>query len=197
VLNKEVAAIMKKTFIYLLLLVLFLHLFSCTQDQAKEDKILAKINDYNLTIDEFQYQLAAELEMDEDFKLTKEAKAEFLEGLIRKELLIQEAKRLKLDRKEKFIKAIERYWENTLIRDLVEMKGEKISNRILISQEEIDAYYNDIKKPEKKLPPLAELREKIAEVLKEKKKTRMLKEWIGGLRKKAGIEINEELLYKD
>lgn len=188
---------MKKSFIYFLLLVLFLHLFSCTQEQAKEDKILAGINDCNLTIDEFQYQLAAELEMDEDFKLTKEVKKEFLEGLIRKELLIQEAKKLKLDGKEKFIRAIERYWESTLIRDLVEMKGEEISNRILISQEEIETCYNDMKKPQKKLPPLAELREKIAEELKEKKKTRMLKEWIDDLRKKAGIEINEELLYKD
>jgi hypothetical protein len=54
---------MKKSFIYLFLLVLFLHLFSCTQEQAKEDKILAEINDYNLIIDEFQYQLATELEI--------------------------------------------------------------------------------------------------------------------------------------
>lgn len=188
---------MKRSILYLLLFILLLHLFSCTQEQAKEDKILAGINDYNLTIDEFQYQLAAELEMDEDFKLTKEVKKEFLEELIRKELLIQEAKRLKLDRKEKFIRAIERYWESTLIRDLVEMKGEEISNRILISQEEIEACYNDMEKPEKKLPPLAELREKIAEELKEKKKTGMLKEWIDDLRKNARIEINEELLYKD
>lgn len=188
---------MKKTFIYLLLLVLFLHLFSCTQEEAKEDKILAKINDCNLTLGECQCQLAAELEMDEDFKLTKEVKKEFLEELIRKELLIQEAKRLKLDRKKKFIRAIERYWEFTLIRDLMEMKGKEISNRILISQQEIEACYNDMKKPEKKLPLLVELQEKIAEELKEKKKTRMLKEWIEGLRKKARIEINEELLYKN
>jgi len=187
---------MKKSFIYLFLLVLFLHLFSCTQEQAKEDKILAEINDYNLIIDEFQYQLAVELEMYEDFKLTKEVKKEFLEELIRKELLIQEAKKLKLDGKKKFIRAIERYWESTLIRDLVEIKGEEISNRILISREEIETCYNDMKKPRKKLPLLAELREKIAEGLKEKKKTRMLKEWIDDLRKNARIEINEELLYK-
>ena len=172
-------------------------LFSCSEEQTKEDKILAGIDDYNLTIDEFQYQLAAELEMDEDFKLSNEVKKEFLEGLIKKEILIQEAKRLKLDRKEKFIRTIERYWESTLIRDLVEMKGAEISNRILISEEEIEACYNNMKKPEKKLPPFAELREKIIKELKEKKKTRMLKEWIDDLRKNARIEINEELLYKD
>jgi hypothetical protein len=194
--NREVT-VMKKRIFYLLLFILSLHLFSCTQEQEKEDKILAGINDYNLTIQDFQYQLAAELEMDEDFKLTKEAKAWFLERVIRKELLVQKAKELKLDRKEKFVRAMERYWESTLIRDLMEMKGEEINKRILISQEEIEAYYNDMKKPEKKLPPLAELREKIAEELKEKKKTRMLKEWIDDLRKNARIDINEELLYKN
>lgn len=188
---------MKKSFIYLLLFVLFLHLFSCSQDQTKKEKTLAEINDYNLTIDEFQYQLAAELELDSDFKLTKEAKRGFLEELIKKELLIQEAMKLKLDRKEKFVKAIERYWESTLIRNLMEMKAEEISKRILIPKKEIEAYYNDMEKSEKKLPPLEEIQEKITADLKEKRKTRMLKEWINDLRKKAKIKVNENLLYKN
>ncbi|HUV60070.1 MAG TPA: hypothetical protein VMW09_08155 [Desulfatiglandales bacterium] len=41
--------------------------------------------------------------------MTKEAKKKFLEELIRKELLIQEAKRFNLDKKEKSVRAIERY----------------------------------------------------------------------------------------
>jgi hypothetical protein len=91
------------------------------------------INDYHLTLDEFQDQLAAELKLEKDFKLTEEAKREFLEGLIRKELLIQEAKRLKLDRKEKFVRAIERYWESTLIRDIMDLKGKEIAKKIFVS----------------------------------------------------------------
>ena len=188
---------MKKSFLYLLLPALFFYLFCCTSENTEKHKILAGIDDYNLTLDEFQYQLAAEMELDKDFKLTKEAKKEFLEGLIRKELLIQEAKRLNLDRKEKFIRTIERYWESTLIRDLMEIKGDEICKRIVISQEEIDACYRDMKESEDKLSPISELQEKITEDLKEKKKTRMLKEWINDLRKKAKIQINDELLYKD
>ena len=188
---------MKKSFLYLLLLALSFCLFCCTSENTEKHNILVGIDDYNLTLDEFQYQLAAEMEFDKDFKLTKEAKKEFLEGLIRKELLIQEAKRLKLDRKERFVRTIERYWESTLIRDLMEMKGREISQRILISQEEIDACYRDMKKSEDKLPPLSGLQEKITENLKEKKKTRMLREWINDLRKGAKIEIDHELLYKE
>ena len=188
---------MKKRSFYALIFLLSLQLFSCSQEKAEEGKILARINDYNLTLEEFQYQLAAELEMDRDFKLTKEAKKGFLEELIRKELLIQGAKKLQLDRKEKFVRAIERYWESTLIRDLMELKSKEITKRTLISQEETEARYKEMKKVGERPPPLEEIQEKVIKELQDEKKTRMLKEWIDGLRKEAKIEINQELLYKN
>ncbi len=185
---------MKKRYRYLLLPLLSLGIFYCSQQGAEEAKILARINDYTLTLNDFESQLTAELELDKDFKLTKEAKKEFLEGLIEKELLIQEAKRLQLDRKERFIKAIERYWESTLIRDLMELKGEEITQRAYISQEETEAYYKELQRSREPIPPLKELEEEIIKELKESKKTRMLDEWISDLRKKARIEINQQLL---
>jgi len=188
---------MKKRLLCLLLFFLSLNLFSCSQEKSEKGKILARVNSYDMTLEEFEYQLAAELELDKDIKLTKEAKKEFLEGLIRKELLIQEAKRLHLDRKDKFIKAIERYWESTLIRDLMELKGKEITQRTYISQEEIEAYYKEMQKSGEELPPLKEIQEKITKELKETKKTRMLKEWIDDLREKARIEVNQGLVYKD
>jgi len=185
---------MEKRTLYLLLFLLSLGIFRCSQQGPEEGKILARINDYNLTLNEFQSQLTAELELDKDFKLTKEARREFLEGLIEKELLIQEAKRLHLDRKERFIKAIERYWESTLIRDLMELKGQEITQRTYISQEEIEDYYKELQRSGEPLPPLKESEEDITKELRERKKTRMLDEWIDDLRKKAKIEINQELL---
>ena len=129
-----------------LLLFLSMSLFGCSQEKPEEGKILSRINDYNMTLDEFQYQLAAELELDKDFKLTNEAKKKFLEQLIKKELLIQEAKKVKLDRKDKFARTIERYWESTLIRDLLEIKGKEISQDILIPKAEIEARVRKIEK---------------------------------------------------
>jgi hypothetical protein len=195
--TKEGGVIMKKRVIYLLFLFLSMNLFCCSQEKTKNGKQLAEINDFKLSLSEFQNQLAAELELDKDFKLTKEAKKSFLEEIIRKELLIQEAQRLKLDKKEKFIRALERYWESTLIRDLMEIKGKEISRTILVSQEEIRTHYDTMKKRVKKLPPQQEVEEEITDDLKEKKKTRMLREWINDLRKGAKIEIDHELLYKE
>ena len=53
-----------------------------------------------------------------------------------------------------------------------------------------------MQKSEERPPSFKELEEMITKELKEKKKTRMLKEWINDLREKAKIEINKELLYK-
>lgn len=185
---------MKKASFCWLLFCLSLSLFCCSQEKPEETKTLARINNYNLTLDEFEYQLAAELELDKDFKLTREAKKEFLEQLIRKELLIQEAKKLRLDRKDKFIRTIERYWESTLIRDVIELKSKEIEKKAYVSEDEIEIRYKEMKESGNKLLPLQEIRDKIGKELKDKKKTRMLEKWISDLRKKAEIEIAEELL---
>ncbi len=188
---------MKKGLFFPLMFVLSFFLFCCAQEQTEKKEIVAKINDYELTLKEFDDQLAAELELDKDFKLTKEAKREFLEQLIRKEIFIQKATELELDRREKFIRAIERYWESTLIRDLVELKGKEFSQRTYVSQEEIETRYEELKKSEGELPLLEEIQKKIAEELKEQKKREKLTAWIIDLRRNAKIEIDQELLYKD
>ncbi len=102
---------MEKKICCFILFLLSLQLFSCSNsnEEAHQQEILARVNNYNLTLNEFQAKLAAELELDPDFKPTEEAKRDFLDSLIGKELLIQEAKKLDLDRKKKFVKTIERY----------------------------------------------------------------------------------------
>ena len=188
---------MKHSIFYLVLFILCTGLICCSQEKAVDSETLARINGYNLSLDTFQNQIATELEMDEDFRVTREAKDQFLERLIRKQLLIQEAKKLKLDRKEKFIGAIERYWESTLIRDLMDLKGQEISNKTYVSENEIRSRYKEMKGSTETLPPIEEVREKIRIQLLEKKKRRMLREWIDGLRQNADIEINDQLLYRD
>jgi peptidyl-prolyl cis-trans isomerase C len=193
----EVNTTMKKASLYALPFFLCLHLLCCSQESAEESQRLARINDYSLTLDEFKYQLAAEQDLDRDLSLTHEAKKELLDGLITKELLIQEAKKLKLDRKDKFIRAMERYWESTLIRDLMDLKLKEIEKKAYVSEADIDSEYKEMKESDETLPPLQEMRDRIMKEIKRKKSSRMLEEWIKDLRKKAKIEINQDLLLKD
>ena len=194
---KEGIVIMKKLWPLILTVLISIQISGCSKEKPGDTQILARINDYNLTLGEFQSKMAGEIEMEKDFKLTREARDGFLDEIIRKELLIQEAKKLNLDKEEKFIRALERYWESTLIRDLMEKKGEEINKRILISQEEIEDYYDSMKETRKEIPPLSKMEEEITGELREMKKTRRLKEWIDNLRKDAKIEVNKELLYED
>lgn len=171
-------------------------LLGCVDDPSNSGSALAKINDYELRSDDFDRQLSAELELDPDFKLTYTAKKRFLERLIRKELMIQEAIRLKLDHEEKFVKAIERYWQSTLIRDLMLLKGEEINKKTYVTQEEIESRYLKIRESGETDLQLEAVREQILSDLKEEKKTNKLQEWVNGLQENAIIEIDGELLKK-
>lgn len=188
---------MKKRSVFFMIILLSVLLFSCSKEKPDDTEILANINDYSLTLEEFQSRLAAELEMDNEYKLTRKAREDFLEDIIKKELLIQEAKKLRLDEQDRFIKAIERYWEATLIKDLMEIKGEEISKKTLVSEEEIRARYDMMSTSRTGIPSLEEMERDIEEEIRERKKTEKLKEWIEDLRRKANIEIDSELLYKD
>jgi hypothetical protein len=190
---KEVGIAMRNS-VYLFLVLMGLSFFSCSNEQPEGTETLAKINNYNLACSEFEEKLSQELNYDPDLKKTREVKLAFLEQLIQEEVLIQEAKKLKLDEKEKFIRAIELYWKSTLIRDLLELKGKEINETVSVPQAEIDAYYEELKEEGGTVPALAEIQDIIVKEVKEKRTCRLLKEWMTNLEKKADIKINEKLL---
>ncbi len=180
---------------YLLILLIIASLFlGCSSENGDQGEVLATINDYKLYLDDFQRQLAEEVELDHEFKITDEAKKGFLEEIIKKEILIQEAKKYKLDQEENFRRTIERYWESTLIRNLMEVKGREIDKLTTVSQEEIKDYYLKMKQTRDDLPTFDDMEEAVMKIIKEDKKTQQLEVWITDLRKKAKVESNLELL---
>ena len=181
----------------MLISVLFLYLSGCARDQDENVTVLAEINDYQLTLKDFETQLASNLEFERDFKLTQKAKKQFLDNLIEKELLLQEAMKLNLDRNKKFIAAIERYWEATLIKNLMELKGKEITESTYVSQKEIEARYDEMKRSQGNLPSIEEIRKEIVKKIKEEKKSRELVQWVQDLKQNAKIEIDQKLLLKN
>ncbi|MCP4690156.1 MAG: hypothetical protein GY859_19040 [Desulfobacterales bacterium] len=188
---------MKKKAIYPIFLVVMILLAACSGERPEKKRILARVNDYELTLSEFEAKLVENMAPDEEFRLTLEMKKKFLDELVRKEILIQEARRLKLDRKDKFIRAMEKYWEQTLIRDLYDAKSDSLSKEGYVSSEEIERFYNEKKKSNADIPPLEEVREIIAGELKEQKNREKLMEWERTLQEKADISIEHEMLSKN
>lgn len=166
---------------------------SCSSGEKDHAEIIAKINDYALTLEEFQRRLTAEADFQADTAVDMEFRKNMLDQMIRKELLIQEARKLELDRKEKFIRTIETYWEATLIRDILNFKAKEIGDRVVVNKEEIHSYYNELSK-QGILPPLVDLEEALGNEIREKKKSAKLEEWITSLKSSAQIDINQDLL---
>lgn len=188
---------MRRVCIWGLWISLFLSVFACSKGEQQEGETLVKINDFDLSLREFQLRLAEELKYDERLKLTNQVKEDFLNQLIQEELLIQEAKRLRLDRKEKFVRAMERYWKSTLIRDLLESKAREIGPTTLVSQAEIEAHYERVKQEGNLVGGVDETYNRMAEEVREKKKRQKLEEWMAELHQKADIQINQKLLLRD
>jgi hypothetical protein len=66
-------------------------------------------------------------------------KRQFLDDLVTREILIQEAKRLNLDRDEPFRRSIQNYYEQTLLKNLTQKKMSEI--KVSVSEDEISSHY--------------------------------------------------------
>ena len=170
---------------------------SCSGEMPVGNKVVAKINDYEISVDDFQTQLAEEQEFEKDFKLTEATKRQFLDDLIRKELLIQEAKRMDLDRERDFMKTIERYWESTLVRNLIARKSSEIDKKILVSEEEIQDGFKSLKSQNDDLPALESVHAILENEIRETKKSAALQVWMDELYRKANVTIDTDLLMKN
>ena len=178
----------------IILFAVILVLFSCSDNNSrvKEDIILT-INDFNMSKSEFQTKVKADMEYNDSFKKNDSVKQEMLDGLIRKELLIQEAKKMGLDKNSQFISAIERYWEATLIKLLMEQKNNEIQKTTTVSQEEIKQQYEAYKLKNRSLPAFEIIEKEIAAEVLESKKSAILENWVESLRKKANIKIDDKI----
>jgi len=98
---------------------------SCMQRPSSE-KVVAKVNDYYMTVDDVKDKIKHSPYSSEMAKNLEE----FLDVAIREQVLIQEAQRLGLDREKTFMRTIERYWAQTLIKELLDKQSRKIFDNI-------------------------------------------------------------------
>ncbi len=102
--------------------------------------VLVEINDYWMTVEEFKDE-AEILSATERKKLaTYEGKKEFLDTIIKREVLLQEAQRQELDKDKYFMKTIEKYWEQALLQTLLKKKSKEIVETVRVSNQEIEDY---------------------------------------------------------
>jgi hypothetical protein len=180
---------MKKR-LFTLFLVSGLLLVSCSGDPAEKKGHILKVNGYTISSDEVDSRLKFEAELNSNFYVSEDTRAEFIKNLIQSQLLIQEAKKQKLDQREMFRQTIQRYWESTLIRDLLAEKGAQLRKTTVVTQEEVEAYYHNNKKFLAE-STLEELQPELVKNIEDQKVSARLASWIEGLKTGAAIEIND------
>lgn len=112
----------KKNFIWSVIIVGITCLcFGCGQ-KAKEEKVVARVNNYAMTVKDLEEEIKNAPYVAEEVRDLEKV----LDLAVRKQVLIQEAQRQGLDRNKSFMKTIERYWEQTLIKELLQKETCKI-----------------------------------------------------------------------
>lgn len=170
-------------------LCLTLLLLSCSRETKKDGEYLVRVNEYRISLADVDTLLKLEAELDSNFYISEDTRSEFINDLILTQLLIQEAKKRQLDGRERFRQTIQRYWESTLIRDLLAEKEEQLRASTIVSQEEIEQYYHDNQHVLD--GSLEEVTPDLAKLLEERKVTAAIQAWINELHSTASIEIRD------
>lgn len=184
---------MRKISFCLIILFLACLQLNCTQ-KPENSETVAQINSYYMSVDDFKEDLRSlSLYRPQSIK-TYEGRLNALNDIIEKELLLQEAQNLNLDKDEKFRKTIENYWKQTLLIMLIEQKAKEISNQVFVYDNEIQAYYQVLKEKNPDIDALPEVKAEIKRIIRSDKETALMREWIEGLKDKSYIKINEDVL---
>lgn len=106
------------SFVLLVSLLFLAHLFLPARMPQKA--IALKINNRVITKDELSHKLRTASEVKDPFSPRQEG--DLIQSLITKELLIQESQRLGIDREESFRQSVQNFYEQSLIKILMERK---------------------------------------------------------------------------
>ncbi len=132
----------KRAFGYhiLMLLASLTILFSCSGVED-ENKYVAEVNDTPISLEEFEREVSVASRRDPTLRITDEALENILDTMIEKRLMIEEAVNNGLSEDEKFIETIKTFWEQTLIRELIDLKTKQWSDRLFVTEDEIKNYH--------------------------------------------------------
>lgn len=181
---------MNKNVVFLSLLIFI----SGCNPAPKDKQILAKVNNYEITLDEFEEEFKGS---GYDRNGTQDARKEFLNNLINRKLILQDAQKKGLDKDKGFLKMIEKFWEQSLLKLAIDKKTRETAGSALVTDKEIEDAYNKLVKEGKADKAYDQIYQQIKWEITRSKETRALNEWVAQLHKKADIKVNYDLLKQD
>ena len=180
--------------LFVILSVLLIPIITSCGKQEQHKDTVATVNGASVSLQEFQKELAIYANRNPDFKLNAGSVEEHLNMVIDKQLMIQEAMKMGLAEDERFLETIKRFWEQTLIRELIDAKSSEWRDKLFVTEDEILGYYQNVKPGLTPSPLLKDVREEIRLSLLEQKRQKAMEEWLQEARKGAAITIDVKKL---
>ncbi len=178
---------------YIIILLSGILLLGCSKP-AKNGPVLAEINNYEIAQSEFE-----ELFKESSFGLTdtQESRKQFLGKLINQKLIMNEAQRQGLDKESNFLRLIEKFWEQSLLKIALDKKSKEISGSVRIDDKGIKEAYDNMLKEGKTDKSYDQMHQQIKWELSREKESQLMNDWINQLHKKSNIKIDEDLLRQN
>lgn len=180
-----------------LLALLFIFTAGCRSRQ-KDKEAVVKINNYEITKQEFEQEFRSS-----SFARMPnvDSREDFLNSLIDQKLILQDAQAKGLDKKSVFLKSVERFWENSMLKIALDKKSKEIAGTVFVDDKIAAEAYDKMLKEGKTDKSYEEMQSQIKWDICRLKSSQMLDQWVEGLREDAKIEIDykllEELQIKD
>ena len=162
--------------------------------QSPRRLVLAQVNDEKITVQQFNKEIA-KLDPPLIRDMFREEPGKFLDRLIVKTLLLQEAKKQGISAPVQTYKDAAK---NPLSPDesiIVEFVGKKFSSPPEVKREEIEGFYK-MYKDRMEGKPLKEVAPVIEQYIREAKRQDALEQYLVELRKNAKVDINQARLQK-
>jgi len=157
----------------------------------KDDPIAVEIDEIAVTQDEYEqaFENSPYSKVDDP-----KAKEEFLDNFIAKKILLKKAEEENLDKDPEFLKHIEMFWQQSLLKLILDKKSKEFSLDIRVSDKEVRKYYAENKDKYFKDKTIEEVYTQIKWALLRGKQQEAMKEWITSLKKSTKIRVNEKVV---
>ncbi len=176
---------------YFFLAVLALVCWGCAKPAQQDKPVIAKINDYEITRDEFEQEFKDSYFGQKD---TLASRKEFLDNLVNRKLILQDAQAKGLDHDPAFLKLIEKFWEQSLLRVGLERKARENSSKIFVSDKSVEDVYQKMLKEKKTNKPYSEMYNQIKWEITKLMEAQAMAKWVDELRRNAEVKIKYNML---
>jgi hypothetical protein len=171
--------------------VLFLVLCAAGCEPREEKKpVVIKIGGIQVTADEFNEAYERSMFVPGESNLTKK---EFLDTFVKRRLLLREAEKLNLHTDERFLKSVEYFWQQSLLKLVIDRQLKEISAKTDVTEKDVRDYY-EANKANFGGKTYEEKRERIKFMLLREKQQKALEDWMDGLKNNTNVTVDAKAI---